>query len=183
MNANDIMTLGLGLTPPWKVVSSELDVEKSPSTPPPTDCKQIEAFNAYHKAVGADRYRVTSIKFENDGSKKAMVLDKKDGESNGFTPDELRARMYEMLRLQAKHENIYFTPLSDTHNYIVVDDMTAESVEQMKKDYFKPCAIIESSPGNFQCILSYKKFEYYPEFDHEMANRVTEKPMQARMAT
>ena len=32
MNANDIMTLGLGLIPPWKVVSSELDVEKSPST-------------------------------------------------------------------------------------------------------------------------------------------------------
>ena len=31
MNANEIMTLGLGLTPPWQVVSSELDLESNPT--------------------------------------------------------------------------------------------------------------------------------------------------------
>ena len=147
--------------------------ETLPPVPPvETDCPQLKAFNIYHEAVGATRYRVTSIKFEKDGTKKALILDKKNGVSEGFTPDELREHMGEMLKLQNRGENLYFTPLSDTHNFIVVDDMTAESVEQMKKDYFKPCAVIESSPGNFQCILAYKKFEYYPEFDREMANRV-----------
>ena len=31
MNANEIMTLGLELTPPWQVVSSELDLECNPT--------------------------------------------------------------------------------------------------------------------------------------------------------
>ena len=31
MNANDLLTLGLGLTAPWKVVEQSLDLEKKPS--------------------------------------------------------------------------------------------------------------------------------------------------------
>ncbi len=31
MNANELLTLGLGLTEPWKVVGQELDIEKQPS--------------------------------------------------------------------------------------------------------------------------------------------------------
>ncbi len=31
MNANEIMTLGLGLTPPWQDISSELDLESNPT--------------------------------------------------------------------------------------------------------------------------------------------------------
>jgi hypothetical protein len=131
------------------------------------------AFERYAAAVGADRYRVTSIKMDADGGKKTFVLDKKNGATRGFSPDELAVRMPEMTRLQQRGENIYYTPLSEEKHHILIDDMTSGSLEKLQQDGFMPAVILESSPGNFQCILTIPKLR--SGFDRDVGNRLTER--------
>ncbi len=104
-----------------------------------------------------------------NGGKKTFILDKKDGVTKGFAQHELLTRIPEMLRLQARRENIYYTPLSDDKHHILIDDMTVESVTRLKKDGFVPAVILESSPQNYQCILTIPKVD--SPFTREASNR------------
>lgn len=52
--------------------------------------------------------RVTCICMREDGEKQAMILEKRDGVSQCFTPQELVAHLPEMLRMQVRGENIYY---------------------------------------------------------------------------
>ncbi len=153
------------------------NAEKSRHTAPPlpqaplaAQSLQARAFLEYAKAVNADRYRVTAIKMDEDGSRKVFILDKKDGQSMGFTPDELIQKMPEILKLQKRGENIYYTPLSDDKHHILIDDVSPENVVRLQKDGYKPAAIIESSPHNFQCVLTIPKFG--GDFDRQIANQL-----------
>ncbi len=105
-----------------------------------------------------------------DGSRKVFILDKKDGQTRGFTTDEIIQKMPELLKLQKRGENIYYTPLSDDKHHILIDDVSPENVVRLQKDGYKPAAIIESSPNNFQCILTIPKFG--GEFDRQIANQL-----------
>lgn len=141
-----------------------------PQSPPAVQRPPAKAFLEYAKAVNADRYRVTAIKMDDDGSRKVFILDKKDGQSMGFTPAELVQKMPEILKLQKRGENIYYTPLSEDKHHILIDDVSPENVVRLQKDGYKPAAIIESSPHNFQCVLTIPKFG--GEFDRQIANQL-----------
>ncbi len=141
-----------------------------PQAPQAAQSSQAKAFMEYARAVNADRYRVTAIKMDEDGSRKVFILDKKDGQSMGFTPDELIQKMPEILKLQKRGENMYYTPLSDNKRHILIDDVSPENVVRLQKDGYKPAAIIESSPRNFQCVLTIPKFG--GEFDRQIANQL-----------
>jgi len=59
------------------------------------------------------------------------------------------------LRLQnSQGRNIYVRPQGE-HNLSLVDDLTREAVEQMKRTGFQPAAVIETSPGNYQAWLKH----------------------------
>ena len=118
-------------------------------------------------AVNAERYRVTCIKMEEDGGKKTFILDKKGGMTRGFYPDELEAHIPEMLRFQKRGENIYYTPLSDDRHHILIDDMTRDSLKKLQEDGFRPAVVLESSPGNYQCLLTIPR--QGTEFDRDVA--------------
>ncbi|MGA9130162.1 MAG: TraI/MobA(P) family conjugative relaxase [Terracidiphilus sp.] len=133
---------------------------------------QLQQFNRYHEAVEADRYRVTSIKMLPDGEKKTFILDKRDGATRGFTPVEIAQRTPEMLRLQRRGENIYYTPLSEKQHHILVDDMDRPKLDRLIADGYKPAAVIESSPGNYQAILTVPKLG--TAHDREVGNRLAE---------
>lgn len=129
-----------------------------------------EAFEAYHAAVDADRYRVTSIRLDpQTGKQLVMILDKRAGETVGFTPDELRDRLREMARLDARGENLYLTPLSAHHHHLIVDDMTADGLAALRAQGVSPAVILESSPGNFQAVLKVPR-EAPDDFDRKAAN-------------
>jgi len=110
--------------------------------------KQLEQFERYAAAVAADRYRVTCIRMQPDGTKQTFILDKKDGVTRGFTTSEIAERMPEMLRLQQRGENIYYTPLSEKKHHILIDDMNREKLERLIRDGYRPAVVLESSPGN-----------------------------------
>ena len=135
--------------------------------------REITEFRKYAVAVNADRYRVTCIKMDEDGSKKTFILDKKGGMTRGFSSEELEAHMPEMLRFQKRGENIYYTPLSDGRHHILIDDMTRESLKRLQEDGFRPAVVLESSPGNYQCLLTIPKLG--TEFDRDVGNRITER--------
>ncbi|MBD5646390.1 MAG: hypothetical protein HDQ89_01805 [Desulfovibrio sp.] len=131
---------------------------------------QAKLFLEYAKAVNAERYRVTAIKMGANGEKKVMILDKQNGESRGFTPEELLNRLPEIVNLARRGENIYYTPLSVQKHHILIDDVSPEKVMQLQKDGFKPAVFLESSPNNYQCILTFPKFQ--GDFDREIGNRL-----------
>lgn len=132
-----------------------------------------EQFLQYVAAVNADRVRVTCIRMKPDGDKKVFILDKRDGASQGFTPEELAEHLPEMLRLQQRSENIYYTPLSEDRHHILIDDMTRESLEKLYVDGFRPAVVLESSPGNYQCVLTIPKLQ--SPHNRDVGNRITER--------
>lgn len=134
--------------------------------------EQLKQFERYAQAVGADRYRVTCIKLREDGSKQTFILDKKDGITQGFTPQEIAQRMPEMLRLQRRGENLYYTPLSDKRHHILIDDMGREKLERLIKDGYQPAVVLESSPGNYQAIITVPKLG--TPHDKDVGNRLAE---------
>ena len=91
-------------------------------------------------------------------------LFKPDGACNGEPP--MIPRTWSMqavlksipwLRLQNRNgRNIYVRPRG-AHNLSLVDDLTAESIERMKTDGFRPALVVETSPGNFQAWLKHSR--------------------------
>ena len=134
--------------------------------------EQLKQFERYAEAVGAERYRVTSIKLREDGSKQTFILDKKDGVTRGFTPEEIALRTPEMQRLQRRGENLYYTPLSDNKHHILIDDMDREKLEQLIRDGYQPAAVLESSPGNYQAIITVPKLG--TAHDKDVGNRLSD---------
>ena len=156
--------------------------EQERHSPPPQEpeakhgaeaMRELEDFRKYAEAVNAERYRVTCIKMDEDGSKKTFILDKKGGMTRGFTPEEMAARMSEMIRLQRRGENIYYTPLSEKRHHILIDDMSRDSLKKFQEDGFRPAVVLESSPGNYQCLLTIPKLG--TEHDRDVGNRITER--------
>jgi len=56
----------------------------------------------------------------------------------------------------AKGFDIYITPVDEHFHYILVDDMTIETLCEFKRR-FKPSVVFESSKGNFQAVLIVEK--------------------------
>ena len=134
--------------------------------------EQLKQFELYAEAVGAERYRVTSIKMQADGRKQTFILDKKDGITRGFTPQEIEQRTPEMLRLQRRGENLYYTPLSDKKHHILIDDMNREKLERLIRDGYRPAVVLESSPGNYQAIITVPKLG--TAHDKDVGNRLSD---------
>lgn len=133
---------------------------------------ELVQFEKYHAAVGAKRYRVTAIKMpENGGEPKVFIVDKKGGVTVGFTPDEIAQRTPELRRLQARGENIYYTPLSADKHHILLDDVNRAKLDRLIADGYKPAAVIESSPGNFQALITIPKLG--TPHDRDVSNRLT----------
>ena len=54
----------------------------------------------------------------------------------------------------ARGAHIYIRPAGE-HRYTVLDDLSSESVARLSGDGYEPCAVIETSIGNFQAWLKH----------------------------
>jgi hypothetical protein len=59
----------------------------------------------------------------------------------------------------AKGAHIYIRP-SGEHRFTILDDLNQQSVDQLTADGYEPCAVVETSPGNYQAWL--KHDDVYP---------------------
>ncbi len=130
-------------------------------------------FEKYHAAVGADFYKVTATEIHEDGTKRGFMVNKRDGALDGFSADELEEKMWRLTSLERQGRNIYYTPVSESKHHILIDDMDGESLAQMIVDGYQPAAIIESSPGNFQAVITIPKLG--TDVDRAVGNAIVAK--------
>ena len=53
----------------------------------------------------------------------------------------------------ARGAHIYIRPAGE-HRFTVVDDLDSDSVVRLAADGYEPCAVVETSVGNFQACAS-----------------------------
>ena len=135
---------------------------------------KTEIFGRYAEAVGAERFRILVTEFREDGTR-AFVLDRDKGGLDGKTAEEVRDKLWLLEKYARGRKNINVVPLSRDRHHILVDDLTLDNLKQLKEDGYHPSCVIESSPGNFQAILTVPKLEDKPEIDREAANRLTKR--------
>lgn len=68
---------------------------------------------------------------------------------DGIAAAEVLDRLPLLKYRNARGSHIYIRP-SDEHRFTVLDDLNQTSLTQLSADGFEPCAVVETSPGNFQ---------------------------------
>lgn len=56
----------------------------------------------------------------------------------------------------AQEAHIYIRP-SDEHRFITLDDISETSLATLSADGFNPCAVVETSAGNFEAWVKHSR--------------------------
>jgi hypothetical protein len=108
-----------------------------------------EAARTQIAAMGADVFEFGLFKPEPDEPNGEPPMLPRTWDASGLM------RSIPWLRLQnSQGRNIYVRPQGE-HSLSLVDDLTRDAVEQMKRAGFQPAAVIETSPGNYQAWLKH----------------------------
>jgi hypothetical protein len=78
---------------------------------------------------------------------------------SNLSAESVLARLLLLKAHNARGAHIYIRPAGE-HCFTVLDDLTADSVARLTGDGFEPCAVVETSLGNFQAWL--KHDDVYP---------------------
>lgn len=73
-----------------------------------------------------------------------------------LTKEAILAKLKFLKSQNARGAHIYIRP-SGIHNLTILDDLAQNSVERLSVDGFEPCAVVETSPGNFQAWLKHHR--------------------------
>lgn len=71
-----------------------------------------------------------------------------------LSADQVLSRLPLLKAHNVRGAHIYVRP-SKEHRYTILDDLSQPSVEQLTTDGYAPCALIETSAGNFQAWLKH----------------------------
>jgi hypothetical protein len=114
----------------------------------------LTAFLRYHDAVRAERYRITVARFFVHRPPRVFVLDKPaHGVAPGWSAMQVRQRFAQLDRLHRQGYNLYYTPLHPHRAFLLLDDLTRKAYHQVYHAGYRPAAVIESSPGNYQALF------------------------------
>ncbi len=113
----------------------------------------LKQFERYAAAVGAERYRVSSIRTWENGRRQIFLLDPREG----LTPAEVAQRMPEIQRLQRRGECLHYTPLSAATHHVLIGDLSRERLDRLLQDGYQPAVVLESSPSTHQALLTVPK--------------------------
>lgn len=100
------------------------------------------------KAMDCGTYDIGIIGADKDG--KAFHL-------KGRTPGQVMAEIPNLKRHNAQGRHIYIQPAEDTHNLVLVDDVSFDDIENMAKNGHKPALTVETSPDNYQAWVKVNK--------------------------
>ena len=76
-----------------------------------------------------------------------------------FQLDLVMSRLPLLKAHNSRGAHIYIRP-SGAHRFTVLDDLNQSSIDRLTADDFEPCAVVETSAGNFQAWL--KHDDVYP---------------------
>lgn len=124
----------------------------------PAIAAKQRAWDEQHGALAAPAYRLTLMS-RVDGLT-SFNLGKGRGEGGAerfYAPAEVRGLIPYLSAHNARGRDIYLTPIDPDHHYLVVDDMTPESVADFLAAGYRPALVQESSAGNRQAVMKVPK--------------------------
>lgn len=106
------------------------------------------------EALAAPAYRIT-IMTERDGKQIGHNLGKQQDGSpeQTFTAPEVQNLVPKLIAENARGGNVFVTPLDDAVHHALIDDLSADGLQELKRRGYAPAAVMESSPGNFQAVV------------------------------
>jgi hypothetical protein len=137
-----------------------------------TDIDRKDIFSRYAGAVNAERYRVAVTEFTETGTK-AFIHDRQNGGYEGKGKEEIIDAIPKFSAYSRYNKNIIVTPISPDRHHILVDDLTPDKLRQLRDDGYKPACVIESSPENYQAVITIPSLYGDSPKDREAANRLT----------
>ena len=113
------------------------------------------------QALGAERYAVYAKVNENEGKSGTYSETLKTEQSaDTFSGQELEKQFTRVLETQFERNcGIMLHPKSDTHFYIVIDDLTRENIDKMRAEHSVALAYT-TSPGNYQAVIKINKLKH-----------------------
>ena len=133
--------------------------------------ERLKLLEKYHNALRADAYRVTSVRKFPDGSQVILMLGGRQDGIKGFTHQELVENEHVVQNMQKKGDALKYTPISEDKHYILVDQLSQESLDKLLRDGYMPSVVLESEPGRFQAIVTIPKLEM--PFDDQVGHVLT----------
>lgn len=122
----------------------------------PDHAAKIAAWRKQAAALGAQHYRITLIP-RREGMVPRNIGRNKDGRERFWTAAEVQELIPRLRRENARGYDIYVTPIDDRYHYMVIDDMTDESLARMRTAGIKPCLVQQSSRNNYQAIVKVER--------------------------
>lgn len=106
------------------------------------------------ESLDASAYRITL--FPSDESQPAFTLNKRgEGEDLYSKERVLDDSLVRYLNYKNWHDwyNIFVTPVDSKAHYVLVDDMTSDTLSKLKAQTYSPSLVLESSKSNFQAVI------------------------------
>lgn len=154
-------------TPPVPVVQDGDDDAGHPEKPfvkPESTAMRAkrEAWRGQARALDAQRYSVIAVPRDPttgqvDRTKDVYMPGYRGGVEYLLTAEEVEETIPRLVRENIHNRDIYITPIDGRYHYLMLDDITAESITDMKKDGLHPCAVWETSKNNYQAVLKIGK--------------------------
>lgn len=116
--------------------------------------RQIEAFGARQYEIGLIRQSLPGEKVEVD--------------RRTYSARQLVGRICWLKLMNAAGWSVNICPAAPDNRFLVVDDISLETVARMQTEGFEPCVVVETSPNNHQAWLQYP--ESFPS--QELATRL-----------
>lgn len=121
---------------------------------------KLQAWSAQHRALGSPHYRLT-LKSRRDDLPSFNVGKGKgaEGAEQFYTASDVSGMIPYLSAQNMKGLDIYLTPIDAAHHYLVVDDMTPETLTTMTRQGWSPAIVQESSAGNRQAVLKVPRID------------------------
>ena len=113
------------------------------------------------QVLGAERYAVYAKVNENEGKSGTYSETlKTERGADTFSSRELEGQFTRVLGTQFERNcGIMLHPKSDTHFYIVIDDLTRENIDKMRAEHSVALAYT-TSPDNYQAVIKINKLKH-----------------------
>lgn len=121
---------------------------------------KMEAWSVQSRALGSPHYRLT-LKSRRDDLPSFNVGKGRgaEGAEQFYTASDVSGMIPYLSAQNLKGRDIYLTPIDAAHHYLVVDDMTPDTLDAMTKNGWQPALVQESSAGNRQAILKVPRID------------------------
>lgn len=117
-----------------------------------------QVWDRQHSALMAPSYRVTVRGRGAEDGKTINLCKRKDGTEATWTADGVKNKIKTLEYWNARGFDIYITPIDDNYHHLLLDDLTAEGVTYINRNY-NVCLVQTSSANNFQAIIRVPKTE------------------------